>query len=374
MKSSTTIYVNPVPKVSAQGRDKQTFTIIDPVTGELRVTKSMNKTREFGVGVRYMFQYDYNRGRLVTGLDEFVPNPYYKMEVHDVVDKLGLSTEWRTYLEKIVNQQDIKKQTVMEINFNLSPDYLTPEFSTGSLFNNYRAKENGKEPNFLEKFEIILYDNPNRFSDDTLRGALAIQLINNHNKIAKNKNEINSARHEFYISEENEAQVEKARKQEVINDAIYQLVKLQKEGGDFRNYQVGVLLQSSGKSLIEGSATTERVKNTLNDFINVPDKHQMSNIEQFSKIIKMLESKEGRERFAIMYLVQQAVNTNVIGIKDGYYIWYSKSGTPNVYKHSDYNKLVSLLITEFKTSSDKTVTNWYNDLYQEVLEKGIRFE
>jgi len=51
MKSSkdvTIIFVNPVPRISAQGRHKQVFTMIGK-TGELVPTTGMQKNKEFGV-------------------------------------------------------------------------------------------------------------------------------------------------------------------------------------------------------------------------------------------------------------------------------------------------------------------------------------
>jgi len=89
-----------------------------------------------------------------------------------------------------------------------------------------------------------------------------------------------------------------------------------------------------------------------------------------------LKSKESRERLNVMYLVQQAINTGIINIREGYYVWNSKSGVPNMYKHNNYEKFVSLLQTEMKNwnPEEGSVTNWYADLYNEVKSKGIWIE
>jgi hypothetical protein len=371
-----TIFVNPVPRISVQGRDRQTYTIINPKTGETMVTKSMNKTKEFGVGSEYSFPYNPTTNRLETGLDVSVTNPFYKLSVEETMEKYNLRHSWMEPLTKLVEQSEIKKQTLLEIKHDVEPGHYTSAIAgNATIFNATKSTKIPESHNYLQHFKIILYDGPNRFTDETPRGELAIELINLHKKIAKTKQEINTARHDYYISEENEAEQEKSRKQDIINDAIYNLVKLQKEAGSYKNYQTAILLTTEqNQPLIKGDAVPERVKNELSAYISNDTKYQIDNVEKFNRLLKLLDDKEGRERFNIMYLVQQAINTNIIGIKDGYYIWYSKAGTPNIYKHSNYDKFVSLLVAEFKNANDESVTNWYNDLYNEVKSKNIWVE
>lgn len=376
-QSSTVVFVNPVQRISPQGRDKQTFTFHDPKTNELIVTQNMNKTREFGVGSEYSFKYNPVTNRLETGLDKTIKNPFYGLEPSEVSETYGLRHEWLDILPTLVKQTEIKKQTWFEILDNTIPNYYTSEIAGGiTIFNLTKSTRIPEQHNFLQKFSIILYDKPNRFSDDTPRGRLAIQLIKHHNKIAHNKMSVNSALHDFYISEENEAAMEKAKKQDVINEAVFNLVKLQKEGSDFINYQVSCLLTThDGKPIVKGEISNSEIKRRLNEYIG-DGNNQMENIEKFDKINSLLQNKEGRETLHIMYLIQQALNTGVMDMKDGYYVWHSKSGTPNMYKHINYDKLLSLLFAEQKkwNPEDPSVTNWYGDLYNEVRLKGIRFE
>ena len=46
---SKIVFVNPVPRIPTQGRDKQSYTIIDPKTGEMKTGPNMFKTMESGV-------------------------------------------------------------------------------------------------------------------------------------------------------------------------------------------------------------------------------------------------------------------------------------------------------------------------------------
>jgi len=378
MKSqSKIVFVNPVPRIPTQGRDKQSYTVIDPKTGEMITGPNMFKTMESGVAKEFGFQYNSVTHRLQTGLDISVTNPFYKMDASDVMDKNALSHEWKDVIDDLVKRPEIKKQTLFEIYDNVSPNYYTSEIAGGvTIFNLTKFTKIPENPNFLQSYKIILYDRPNRFTDETPRGRLAIQLIENNSSIAKSRQLMNPNLHLFYISEQHEAEIEKNKKQDIIDNAIAEKVKLQNEGSDFLNYQISVLLTTkSGKSLIQGDASRELVKRKLNEYLRSEDS-QMENIDKFTKLINMLKDKEAKERFGVMYLIQQAVNTGIITIREGYYVWNSKSGVPNMYKHNNYDKLVSLLQTELKNwnPEDTTVTNWYGDLYNEVKSKGIWIE
>jgi len=377
MKSHKVIFVNPVHRIPTQGRDKQMFTIIDPKTGDITVTQGMNKTKEFGAATNLSFQYNATTNRLQTGLDVSVTNPLFQMEIDDVMVKYNLSHEWREILKDVVTKSEIKKQLLYEIYDDVVPGYYTSEVAGGvTIFNFSKFSKTPEKPNYLQTFNITLYDGPNRFTDETPRGRLAIQLIENHTAIAKNKNTANNSIHLFFVSEQHEAEIEKARKQDIIDEAAWEKVNLQKNGSDYKNYQVACLLTTnSGKPIIKNNATKEMVKNAITEYLN-DSSHQMNNIDKFMKIISMLKEKESRERFDIMYLIQQAINTGVIKLSDGYYIWHSKSGVPNMHKHNNYEKFVSLLQNEAKTwdPEDTSTTNWYGDLYNEVKQKGIWFE
>lgn len=382
MKSSKVVFVSPVPRVPTQGRDKQTFTLIDPRSGEMKTGQNMNKTKETGAASEYSFPFNPRTNRLETGLEVTVPNPIYQLSVEEVMESYSLSHQWREQIEKLVNQKEIKKQTLYEIIDDVAPGYYTSEIAGGyTIFNTSKSTRVGDlKPNFLQRFKIILYDYPNRFEDDgtksTSRERLAIELVKVCPRIAASKRDMNTVQHHFYISEENEAEVEKVRKQDVIDEAVYLKVKLQKESNDYKNYQVGSLLtHKNNKPLIEGSISPSKVKRDVTAYLG-EGSSQMENVEKFMKVMQLLDSKEGREKFEMMYLVQQAVNTGVITIRDGYYIWNSKAGTPNMHKHINYDKFISLLQSEKKgyDPKDTVTTNWYADLFNEVKDKGALIE
>lgn len=375
-KEITTIFVNPVPRISAQGRHKQVFTMIGK-TGELVPTSGMQKNKEFGVASEYSFPYNHLTNKLHTGLDKMVPNPFKGLEPDVIIETYGLSQDWSKQLDSIVKQDNIKLQTKYEILDNVPYNNYTNEIAGGmTIFNAPSIKTANIAPaNFLQTFKIVLYDKPNRFTDETPRGRLAIALIKIHPKIAKNKNSANPSVHEWYISEENEAQIEKMRRQDIIEDAIANWVDLKKNSSPYKVYQIGCLLtRHDNTPVIKGTVNNETVRNHISDYLNDTTSYRMDNIEKFSMLYSTFMNDS--ERFHVKYLIQQAVNTNVIGIRDGFYVWHSKAGTPNMYKHSDYDKFVSLIQQEYKNYNpdDKTINNWYRDLYEEVSSKGVWIE
>jgi hypothetical protein len=381
MKSQKLIYVNPVERPSVQGRDQQVYTLRTD-NGEIIPLSNMRKSKEFGVAEVYAFPYNPQKNRLETGLDEMVLNPFQNNEVSQIMDKYALDEVWVSILERLVKEERIKKQTYYEIMAGVKPDFYTSEVGA-TIFNmGQRNLKDLPRPTFLQQFKITLYPRPNNFVDDgtakTSRGRLAMLLIDKHPKIADNKGLVNSALHNWFVSEENEAEEEMNKRQNFINKAIYNLYKLQNEDTEYRNYQVGILLKDfSGKQIMKGKLNFTKVKEIMNKFITDTSKHQVANCDSFMKVVELLDTVDGSEKFAVKYLVQQAINANVIAIRDGYFVWHSKAGSDeNVYKNSHYDKLISLLLKEYETYNpkDESLTNWYKELYDEVKSKGVWLE
>jgi len=372
VKNYTAIYVNPVSRPSVQGRHKQVYTILAE-NSEIVPLRGMNKNKEFGVTEEYTFPFNIDKNRLETGLDMSIRNDFYQMDVDDIIKKYALSSDWATHLERIVKSDKIKKQTLFEILDAVPYNYYTSEVN-GSIYKN-EYKRLDEPPNYLQTFSIILYDGPNYFEDTSSRGRLAIQLCKLHSKIAASKSVINSSLHSFYISKEDESLIEGEVRADLINEAIYHLHTLLTKSGEFKTYQVASVLKDyQNIPLVKGTVSPVKVKTRLNEYIHTKDKYQEMNVDKFLEIMKMLNSKEGSERFNVLYLVQQALNTDVLGNRDGYFLWHSKADVPNLYKFSDYEKLINFLINEMRTYNpkDESVTNYYRDLIEELSAKGIK--
>lgn len=378
MKNHITLFVSPVSRIPTQGRDKQRFTTIDPRNGQMTVGNSLNKNREVGTSVTLKFPLDLRNNRYVTGLDEMIPNPIFNLDPSDVSSQFNLSAKWQDLLPKLVKQSLLSRQTYYEILDNVDPDYYNTYAKSGTMLSFQPSQLLNREPSFIEKFSVELFDRPNRFVDDTPRQRMAIQLIKVHNRIAKSKSEANPVEHLFYISEENEAEMEKMRKQDIIDAAIYEKVKLQQEGSEFINYKVASLLTThQDRPIVKGVTARDGVKQALNNYIN-DRTYQIENINKFNKVVDLLKSPEGKQRFEIMYLAQQGFNTKVLENRDGYLVWNSRSASGHIYKWTDYEKFISFIVSEMMVydpeNEDTTITNWYKELYQEVKSKNTWLE
>lgn len=374
MKSTKTIWVNPVDRVSAQGRHQQVYTVKNG--NEIVPIKTMGKTREFGTTFEIAFQEDSEKMKLDTGFDEQIQNPWYKLDPAELKTKYGLPSAWNDLLPDIVESKEITKQVYFEIKHGVKPDLYTSnlEWTFTKLPRDMSKLDN---PPYLKTLKCILYpDRLNEFSNDTPRSELLIEMITRNDQVAPSKAEANSGLHNFYISDENFEESEKAAKNDKIEEANFHLYKLKNLATPFLAYQIATLLTNKdGNNIIKGEVSDAVLKNALSKYID-KGKSQLSNINKFLELVGLAETLEGKERLNIMYLVQQAINTRVMGIRDGHYIWYSKADIPNVYKIStDYDKVIKFFLDEFTKYSPKSdVTNWYAELLSEVSNQNVRFE
>jgi len=367
------IWINPVERVSYQGRHKQVYTI--STDRGIIPTVSKRKAKEDSTADVLSFPLNPNTGRLETGLNKLVENPFQGLNEDDIFVNFKLSPQWRDILPSIIKKEQIKKQTLYEIRHSVEPDYYTDKIDY-TMFNMPSNMDEWGKKTYLQSLTMTLYPRPNPLENTTPRQDLLMEMAYVIPIIAKNKAEINTAYHDWYISQEHEAEAEKAKKQEKIEEAFYYLYKIKNEYGRFKSYQIAIVLRDyESRVILKGKVNPDTVNNILSDFIS-DGRHQMDNIRKFMSTVKLMETREGNEKLDIMYLCQQAINTNVIAHRDNQYIWHSKAGTPDVYKlGSSWDSLVNFFLKEYREyNPDGDVTNWYKDLLEEVKQKGIEFE
>lgn len=363
------MFITPVPRTSVQGRSEYSFVRQDGTQVPAGRTFAKTATK------RYSFPSTIDGTALNTGLNRMVSNPWYNRNEDDINEGLPeyfhVGADWMSQIKRITKSEKITKQLELEIRFNLDEGHLTnkkllrPEFKS-------RSREMNDPFNFLETFKIILYDRPNRFDDTTLRGALAQELAKVSGKIAKTKSKANPSRHHFYISEENEAAIERTARQDIVNDAVTDLTLLRRNHSPFVSYQVAVILKK-----VKGTVAPVVVKDELNNFVATKNNSQLDNIKEFNKLNSLInEGAEGISKMWIMYLIQQALNTNIMSLKAGEYIWHSKKGIDNLYNlGSNVNSVHKLFLSEFnKYQGTDDVDNWYNELLKELKTKGVKLE
>jgi hypothetical protein len=195
-----TIFVNPVERISVQGRHKQVY-VINSSQGVVP-TVSMRKSKEIGTTSTLQFLPNPNTGKLETGLNVLINNYILKGQDPDaILTEYNLSESWREIIPKLVKQDKIKKQTWFEIKHGVEPDFYTDDYSFSMTNLPTDLSEWGKKT-YLQAFKFILYPRPNRISNESPRQELAFELMKVSPNVALNKNAVNSAYHDWYIAED----------------------------------------------------------------------------------------------------------------------------------------------------------------------------
>lgn len=364
------IWVNPVPRISYQGRHKQVYTI-QTNTGEVIPTRVMNKIKEDGVPTLYQFPADHNSGRLLTNLGKERENPFKGLTVEELRVKYNIPVEWSDEKLDIITKQNlITRQLYYELKHGRVPGFYTDKMTFSML----HPSVTPVEKTFLERLTLSLDPRPNRFSNDTPRQEMLMEMIEVLPAIAQTKSLANSAFHSWYISQENEDEEDRQRKNDIIERATYNLYKLKHELGAFRTYQIAIVLKDyRNEPILVGDVSSERVNNILSEYVTTDSDHQMVHIDRFMKAIDEISTKDGIQKFYIKYLVQQAINTNIISIRDSFYVWHSQSGTGNMYKFDSLDALVNRLYMEFEAyDGEDTLTNYFGILLKELQTKGVK--
>jgi hypothetical protein len=368
--SNKVIWVNPVPRISYQGRHKQVYTI-QTNTGEVIPTRVMNKIKEDGVPTLYQFPADHQTGKLRTNLGKERENPFKGLTIEELRVKYNIPPEWSDEkLDVITKQSLITRQLYYEIKHGVVPGYYTDKMTFSMLQPNSRPGEK----TFLERLTLSLDPRPNRFCNDTPRQEMLMEMIEVVPAIAPGKNLANSAFHGWYVSQENEDEEERQGRNDIIEKATFHLYKLKHELGAFRAYQIAIVLKDyRGEPILVGDVSTERVNNILSEYVTTSSDHQMKHIDNFMKAVDAVSTKDGLERFNIKYLVQQAINTNIISIKESYYKWWSQAGTANMASFDSLDALVNRLYMEFEHyDGEDMTTNYYGVLLKELNTKGVK--
>lgn len=373
--SFKTIYLLPVPRPSAQGRNKQVYSVYD-MTGQLKSSKVMQKSREIGTKEVLKFDYNPETDSYNTGLDELVPNPYFKNDKL-IVEK---NKYFREQAKDIATQEKIDLQTIFEIEDNKPIDFYTSrrkaELIFRSIFSMNKTDIDPSVFSFVENLKVELDPNGfNKFTDNTVMGRLKIQLLKNSCRVAPSLAEANPNIHSFYIAEENESYREKLAKEDKVDDAIFKLrtlynTRTKVELGRF----AGLLLDRNNEPIVRGEINEDKIKLELGRYIKDSGKNQEEYIDRFNKLYTLVtgNNRESAIKFHIMYLVRQAMNIGVIGIRDNKYTWFSQSEQAVNQLGSEFDTVVAFFSEEYEKYNDKSKsTNYYKILEEELKSKNI---
>ena len=369
------IIVKPVPRESVQRRHLTPVKVFDPTTQTFVDTGHVSgKTKAKNAVESLPFQPDRAKNKYRTGLEEMVDNDFKGMEVITLKSQRSLSNSWDDYLDRIVEQDKISRQTLYEIMDGVEPDYYSSRIQYDSLNPGSLFGAGDKERSYIEQFEVIMYDGANVFSSDTSRGRLAIQLLKNRSDVATDK-VFNPNTHRWYIAEENEEELDRVKVHELENEAVFNLFNLKKNYPEFKLYQFAILAKTSNNvPLVKGEVAPAIVYDQLNSYIKAKTKDKKDNINRFIELYETFSNSQ--HIFEMNYLIQQGLNSNTLFFDKGKLYWKSKSGENNVYSWRNEDAFRAFLLTEEEkyNPKEKGLSNYYNDFVQELKEKGIRLK
>lgn len=367
------IIVKPVPRESVQRRHLTPVKVFDPTTGQFVDTGHVSgKTKAKNAVESLPFQPDRAKNKYRTGLEEMVDNDFKGMDVMTLKSQRSLSNSWDDYLDRIVEQDKISRQTLYEVMDGVEPDYYSSRIQYDSLNPGNLFGGGEKERSYIEQFEVIMYDGANVFSSDTSRGRLAIQLLKNRSDVAVDK-VFNPNTHRWYIAEENEEELDRIKVDEIENEAVSCLFDVKRNYPEFKLYQFGIqIITKSNVPLIKGEVPPSVVYDQLNRFIKAKTKDKKENIQTFIDLYDKF--KNSPHLFEMDYLIQQGLNSNALFFDKGQLYWKSKSGEPNVYKWRNQEAFRAFMLEEEEkyNPKEKDLSNYYTDFIQELKEKGIR--
>lgn len=270
--------------------------------------QSLNKTKvSHKVGNIYRPLLSASTGKLVTGLEKMVDNPYKELSKDEI------KSNFEPY---ILGKEKIKLQHLLEYKHGRSPNY-------------YDASPTKLVPINADEINQIGYmQHKDTFRKITDKG-LVLDLSKPEDEVAyyyltakatcaPSRDKALKGIHEFYIGFENEDAERTYSKAQIVDKAIYALQN--PELTDEVKLKISKVL-----GIVSRDAAPQRVYTTLRNFIVDKDKDQAEKIARFLDIMNGLDNKNYRERFNAEALLSDLVAYFVVNMKSGTYNWKSNN-------------------------------------------------
>lgn len=311
------VFVKMVPHPSAQ---KKKHFIKDPKgRKDINMTKAQGKN---GMGIFRFVVSQTRNGLLNTNLDKKIDNPWK--------DKPNeLPSNWRT--SGLETKEVISKQEYFEVKLNQKPGELT------SIPKKIFDKDSSMP--YLQKLYKDFEDTTLLDLDEPKDELIYWLLLASHADKCANSWEERSNFSRLYISKVNEDEVRVAKKLEIVENAISDLVTLKNDYSESDIIKIAVVLK-----LIKGETSISKVKNTLSEHISKQSSNQLENIEAFNELFKSLNNAKDREMFEAKYLLQACINNRIISDYKGKYTWNSKKGTSLETLGKSYKEAVQTIL------------------------------
>lgn len=367
------VTVIPIQKESVQGRDKPSLKQFTPGQGFVSTGETVKYPKRDGITPMVFLKGA--DGKYKTGLEELIRNPFKGVDPEEVISQYGLGhvSGWRELLENKKDSDKIDLQTYYEILDGVEPGtyHNRPSYDMVAHTQNPMLKPGPKTQ--IEMFRADVNNTQSTvFTDQDRLGRMAIQIVKNQpNLIALDRLSKNNSIHDWYLGEETDSATEKARKNKLIDNAIFELIGFKKAVTPFEVYKLAVQLKEvSGSPLIKGEVSGEILDNRLSDYIKKEDRGQEFRIEAFLDLLEI--HKKQHDLFDIGYMIQQGINERLLTNRDGNFYWLSKVNNQSIYKWSNQQAFQMRLLSELSLPLDEN--NLYKMFKAELEEHGIKTE
>lgn len=249
-------------------------------------------------------------GKLKTGLNVFVDNPYKDTNPTELPNK---------DFAFVIGKDKILLQHLKEIEYNLNLNHLTDEAldrsKRGSLDN----------PTFYQTFRWKCNDGLTIFDLNKMSDDLAYYAMLESKFFANSKKELDENKFPFaihYISLENESDELKYKKKYLKDKAKGTLTFGELANPESQRKFVKVLLPQIGKGTLSDIQAYNALSTAIEDNAKLPD--GKSFIDKFMQLYDEVQTPKGKEAFEASVLLQEFINSRVVTEKQGTYTFVSK--------------------------------------------------
>jgi hypothetical protein len=318
------VFVKLVERESAQKR-KSFIYAKNSISKEIRREKNIESGKSIGTNGKSGFRFlvsQHKPGYLNTGFSERVENPWFE-------NAKDLPIEWQNL--KIDTKQEISRQEYFEIKLGLRP---------GTLHSNSKRLFDKKDTlSWIQQWYRDFIDTTVLDLNEPIDELTYWLLLQSSNDKCANSYKDITPFSRIYISQVNEDEERVAKKNEIIEQAVYDLVTFKNEHSESEIIKLAVILK-----VVKGEVSIKKIKQSLSDFISLKTPKQFENIKDFGKLYANLQDAKGKDIFEAKYLLQECINNRVISDYKGKYIWSSKKGTNLELIGKTYNEVLTTLL------------------------------